>query len=140
MASMHRVAVPYLLVLLTGCAGSVDLDGGVDAEAPRDAGGEDSGVDDGGAIACNPERFVGVGGGRDRLEVGVFCDDVQVAAEDEQIARRIEEAYPAFVCEARDEAYRCTVNTETLTAEEVAGFCAVTLIEPPLRVECWVYV
>lgn len=118
-----------------------------DASIP-DAGARDASSPDAG-VSCRPERVEFPMGGE--LSPGALCDSVFVCADDEAAVARLQAASSRFDCTSEPSGYpcgdevRCAYRTEegggpsTLDEHEIADICAVTVLEPPLRIVCVVY-
>lgn len=120
--------------------------------APGDAGAVDAGVQapggsssDAHPAGCRPERVTPFGGAS-AFALGVLCDDVHVCAANADDAARVTEVTEHFVCEAAAgpcAAWTCTFRNPggpgVIDEAEYAEICAVTVLEPPLALSCYVY-
>lgn len=102
---------------------------------------------DAGPYACEPDRLWNVIANRP-IVVGDFCDDIQLCAQNADVAAAIMAIEPGFVCPDPPGQAGCAAgeracqwfDPDVLDADDYAGLCAISALDSaPDQLNCLVY-
>jgi hypothetical protein len=114
------------------------------AGSPADAGADAAGYVDADPASCDPSQTSNPVADRP-IRPGDYCDDVSLCAADATAAAAIMAVAPGLSCGgsgggcAAGEVYCIWYDADEIDADDWAAICAITVMDDPPLVSCWLY-